>query len=50
MAFQLRNRNETHGPFDTKDELLQFWQGLDAEEDFWIEDLSKTKKLSKSDQ
>jgi len=40
----------SYGPFDTKDELLSFEEDLDPDEGpYWIEDLSKTKKISKSD-
>ena len=40
----------SYGPFATKDELLSFEADLDPDEGpYWIEDLSKTKKISKSD-
>lgn len=52
MAFMLKNNREEFGPFDTKEEALLFMLGpeVDQDEYYWIDDLDKIKKLSKSDQ
>ncbi len=51
MAWELKSKKETHGPFETVIDLLEFWQQeLDQDDGYWIENLSKQKKISKSDQ